>query len=116
MAKAVRLQRSRKKGAHLVSPNGLPIICVSRPGPYGNLWRVGRQPACGCRSADCPHQSIFICSTPKEAVEMFRWWAENRLKNIPHWLDSIRNCNVADWCDLDQPCHGDVLLKLANNG
>jgi Domain of unknown function (DUF4326) len=26
----------------------------------------------------------------------------------------LRGCNVADWCALSQPCHGDVLLRIAN--
>lgn len=29
-------------------------------------------------------------------------------------LPSIRGKNLACWCPLDQPCHADVLLELAN--
>lgn len=28
--------------------------------------------------------------------------------------DSLRGKNLACWCPLDQPCHADVLLELAN--
>jgi len=29
-------------------------------------------------------------------------------------LDQLRGKNLACWCPLDQPCHADVLLQLAN--
>jgi hypothetical protein len=29
-------------------------------------------------------------------------------------LPSLRGKNLACWCPLDQPCHADVLLELAN--
>jgi hypothetical protein len=29
-------------------------------------------------------------------------------------LDSLRGKSLACWCPLDQPCHADVLLELAN--
>lgn len=28
----------------------------------------------------------------------------------------LRGKNLACWCPLDQPCHADVLLRLANGG
>jgi len=28
--------------------------------------------------------------------------------------DHLRGKNLACWCALDQPCHADVLLELAN--
>lgn len=30
-------------------------------------------------------------------------------------LEELRGKNLACWCPLDQPCHGDVLLELANS-
>jgi hypothetical protein len=29
-------------------------------------------------------------------------------------IDQLRGKNLACWCPLDQPCHADVLLELAN--
>jgi hypothetical protein len=31
------------------------------------------------------------------------------------WLADLRGKNLACWCPLDQPCHADVLLELAND-
>ncbi len=30
------------------------------------------------------------------------------------WLAPLRGRDLACWCPLDQPCHADVLLELAN--
>lgn len=43
------------------------------------------------------------------AVERFRTEAAAILD-----LEPLRGKNLACWCALDQPCHADVLLELAN--
>jgi hypothetical protein len=32
----------------------------------------------------------------------------------PPPLDDLRGHDLCCWCPLDSPCHGDVLLELAN--
>lgn len=34
--------------------------------------------------------------------------------NIKHWLGPLRGHDLMCFCPLDQPCHADVLLELAN--
>lgn len=41
MIQPVRLQLSRKRGAKLVSPNGLPNVIVERRSKWGNWFEVG---------------------------------------------------------------------------
>ncbi|MGI4851981.1 MAG: DUF4326 domain-containing protein, partial [Janthinobacterium lividum] len=36
--------------------------------------------------------------------------------NIMRNLDRLKGRNLACWCSLDAPCHGDVLLVLAAGG
>ncbi len=100
--KPVRIQRSRRKGAKLVSPNGLPVVCVTRPGRWGNPFRVG-QPG---------------IETPKQAVERFRMVMTSLdMAFIREGLRrELRGKNLACFCPLDQVCHADVLLELANRG
>jgi hypothetical protein len=43
MVKPVRIQRSRAKGSRLTSPNGLPVVCVSRGTKWGNPYKVGSE-------------------------------------------------------------------------
>lgn len=100
----VRLQRSRKKGAKLVSPNGLPVVCVTRPGPWGNPFKVGD--VVGETSID----------TKKDAVDAFRVWLE--VNPIGQSIAIAAKCflrgkNLACYC-VNGPCHADVLIELAN--
>ena len=37
--------------------------------------------------------------------------------SIPAYVrEQLRGKNLVCWCALDQPCHADVLLKIANGG
>jgi hypothetical protein len=104
-----RVQLSRAKGWRM-PPN---TVKVDRSTRHGNPFRVGFV-ACGCRSAgECDHNN-FSCETAAEAVEAFR-----AMPRSPRRLAEIRaelaGQNLACWCPLDQPCHADVLLELANS-
>lgn len=72
-------------------------IYVGRGSRWGNPLQVG-----------------FDVRTPFEAKFEFEVILKNRLHFYPHYLDRLRGKNLACWCPLDQPCHADVLLKLAN--
>jgi len=78
-------------------------VSVARPTKWGNPFRVGdpgRDP-----------ESSPSVRYPSEAAALFREWV------TPH-VDVVRERlagkNLACWCALDQPCHADVLLELAN--
>lgn len=114
MADPVRIQLSRKKGFRLQEAsraiNGLEAVRVSRPGKWGNPHRV--LPAfvsCGV---------TFPEVTQRGAVYLFRQDWLNRLERHPERaladLAELRGKNLACWCALDEPCHADVLLELAN--
>lgn len=108
----VRLQLSRKKGFRLKSPNGLPVVVVSRPSPWGNPYWKGR----GCRLAAASKYrwalqfaQLLIANNVPFENKRFQWIAEH--------LEDLRGKNLACWCPLDIPddhCHAGVLLELAN--
>ncbi len=68
------------------------------------------------------------------AVYLFKVWRAGQLEDLPllirHAIPEglpdppddeeirreLRGKNQACWCPLDQPCHADVLLELANAG
>lgn len=66
--------------------------------------------------------------SPQEAKKLFLNWllpyrhqgANATLKNFYlseanlRGVQTLRGKNLACWCPLDQPCHADVLLELAN--
>jgi len=118
-----RIQRSRAQGWRL-PPN---TITVSRPGPWGNPWAVWRQPwgdepgwyasAGGCH--DGPHETREAATLA--AIRQFRCDLldprQDYARRTPMVIDAVktlRGKNLACWCALDQPCHADVLLEVAN--
>lgn len=110
-----RIQRKRERGWKMPSNT----IYVGRPTEWGNLWTVGLV-HCGCRSVgECNHNN-FRCETAAEAVEMFRKWITGELaqqsttKLAERARQELRSKNLACWCDLNKPCHADVLLEIAN--
>ena len=88
-----RIQLSRKRGWRM-PPN---TVVVARPRRWGNPFCVD-------------HANGIDAET---AVLLFE-----RANNHPHThkriREELRGRNLACWCPLDQPCHADVLLRLAN--
>jgi hypothetical protein len=96
--KPVRIQRSRKRGTRLSSPNGLPIVCVTRPGPWANPFKVSlRYDAEKCVELFERHISSTLGADLYIAVRR-----------------ELRGKNLACWCKPGDPCHADVLLEIAN--
>ena len=72
-------------------------VLVHRPFEFGNPFIVGRD-----------------CRTNEEAVQLYR----DHVNRTPGLRERIRlkpkGKDVACRCGLDSPCHGDVLLEIAN--
>ena len=95
-----RIQRSRASGWRM--PKG--AVYVGRPTVWGNPFVVGTP------SHDDPPEPL----TAKEAVELFEMQIDEILDNNDLNLEELRGKDLACWCALDQPCHADVLIRLAN--
>jgi hypothetical protein len=98
-----RIQRQRTKG--WLMPEG--AVYVGRPSTWGNPFRIGQRDSMG-------HPR-----TVTSAVESYRHHLEQFLEGHPwrdveNWLTPLRGRDLVCWCPLDQPCHADVLLELAN--
>ncbi|WP_026618308.1 hypothetical protein M728_000343 [Ensifer sp. WSM1721] len=115
MTKPVRLQLSRRKGfdlqTHSKSINDLEAVHVGRPGPWGNPFVVGKHgDAAYCVDL---YKALLagllrVGADPDlEALERTRRFAAEN-------VDELRGKNLACWCRPGAPCHGDVLLELAN--
>lgn len=93
-----RIQRKRTKGWRMPENT----ISVGRPSIHGNKYRVG------------------IDGDAAECVALFRADWEYALAHplgslcVAPTLKKLRGKNLACWCALDQPCHADVLIELAN--
>ena len=93
---ARRVQLSRRAGWR--KPEG--VVIVARPSRWGNPFRIGD----GCTRA--------------EAVAAFEHALANDEPSLTFTIDDVRRelvgRDLACWCPLDQPCHADVLLRIAN--
>jgi len=97
-----RIQLSRTKGWRM-PPN---TTVVARPTRWGNPFRLGDRDRCT--------GGIMLAF---DAVERFT--GALVLGKLPFTeadaRRELRGRNLACWCPLDQPCHADVLLELANS-
>jgi hypothetical protein len=114
----VRLRISRSKGARLISPNGLPIVSVTRPSRWVNHWRLRRQASLWIvyRPDSCIEYTFQTHVTAiGECVALYRadLLAGTASVSVRDVLDSLANKNLACWCDLKFPCHADTLLCVA---
>lgn len=99
-------------------------VSVTRPGPYGNPFAFGDYVKLGKGGGGLLYikttqeyatpDYTFIAST-EMAVEFF---AEYKRRNplTKADKDALRGKNLACWCPIGEPCHGDVLLQLSNEG
>lgn len=107
-----RIQLRRTKGWR--KPDG--AIVVARPSRWGNPFTVAGAREAGFEGTDAELRA--------ECVRMFRAWLRNpelewsygtaRARWITSHVHELAGHDLACWCPLDQPCHADVLLDLAN--
>lgn len=69
-------------------------ICVTRGTPWGNRFKVG---------IDGDTEECI-----RKYVDLLTIYEKDAAKR------ELRGKNLACFCSLDQPCHADVLLEIAN--
>lgn len=136
----IRVQRKRTKGWKM-PPN---TVSVTRPGPFGNPFDFRPSDCCwlalsyGCRGDKRGRQQASVkafsewVSPPPKGKKMVRMERGIRVgtdeksfqigprfvvgppPTIDEIREKLRGKNLACFCPLDQPCHADVLLELAN--
>lgn len=100
MSTPVRIQRKRSKGWKLPANTK----CVTRPGPWGNPFKV---------SPDGDIMKMEVGSA-EQAVDLYEGLVARDPKLRELIRTSLRGFNLACYCPLDSPCHGDILLRIAN--
>jgi hypothetical protein len=113
MTAPVRIQRKRTKGWRMPANTvyvGRGASAHGRScGRFGNPLRPG----------------MWNGYSATDAVRDYRQWI-NREPGVRSFdgafgkppsaaeIETLRGKNLACWCELDQPCHADVLLEIAN--
>lgn len=112
MGDPVRIQLSRRKGfklqEHSIAINGLSAVKVDRSTKWGNPYVAGDPVYNGATG-----RTRKAGMTAEEAVAKFR-----KCQCVPlvsgEIVRELRGKNLGCWCKIGEPCHGDVLLEIAN--
>ena len=70
-------------------------VYIGRPAPWGNPFEIGRD---GSRD---------------EVIKKYRQWLAAKPELIARAKVELRGKTLGCWC-APKPCHGDVLLEIAN--
>jgi hypothetical protein len=107
MSEPKRIQRKRTRGWR--APDGAINCC--RPGVWGNPFIVSSKARPGSRSG-CVYITV---PTIEDAVECYRLMlVENRPDIIAKAQAELRGKTLMCFCKVGDPCHADILLKIAN--
>lgn len=110
-----RIQRKRTKGWKMPENT----VSVTRPGKWGNPYKVVEEDGMWWIKDtdgnywDAPHAESY--SATKRCIDLFIAWIEAKVGSGKINMEDLKGKNLACFCPLDQPCHADVLLKLANS-
>ena len=99
-----RIQRQRTKGWRM--PDG--AVYVGRGSKWGNRFKVGSWVRFS------PERLPSQLTTRAQVAAMFRIEAETHPTFRENVKRELRGKDLACWCPLNQPCHADVLLEIAN--
>ena len=106
-ARPIRVQLRRTKGWKM-PPNTVKVDRSTRWGNPFNQTQTYTNHAGGVLlPLRCP-ASLDRC------LDLFQAFAFGMAVYNGEWLKPLRGKNLACWCPLDQPCHADALLELAN--
>lgn len=88
-------------------------VYVGRPSRWGNPFKAGHVKWMYRHSDGAAVQ--FAPKDAEEAAAFFREIVCNE-QTVAQIRKELAGKDLACWCPLDQPCHADVLLDLANRG
>jgi hypothetical protein len=114
-----RIQRLRKPGFNLQAEslrlNNREAVCVDRTTRwFGNPFMVENAKGAGCLNGQRWVVWAFEEWLKPGGDPQFRGlFPEKRVALLAH-LWQLRGKNLACFCDQNEPCHADVLLRLAN--
>ncbi|UDY36093.1 DUF4326 domain-containing protein [Dermatobacter hominis] len=112
---AERIQLRRAKGWR--KPAG--ALVVARPSKWGNPWKVVEL-LNGGWTVRRSGRNLTGALSERDARALAAALYEEALLNgdlrcsVDFVQELLGGHDLACWCPLDQPCHADVLLKLAN--
>lgn len=72
-------------------------VYVGRPTKWGNPYKIGE----------------LGLQTREEVIKAYEKWLRRKIhEDDSHFLDPLKDKDLACWCPLDKLCHADVILKF----
>lgn len=113
----VRVQRKRSKGWRMPANT----VSVTRPSVFGNPFTIAHALESGYVNDEAEARP-FVVECFDDWLAGGRdgrdWWqgpeSDKRRSEIMRRLPELRGKNLACFCPEGQPCHADILLRLAN--
>ena len=102
-----RIQLRRLKGWRM--PDN--TVKVDRTTKWGNPFIIGKH---GTRKECVDQYALLVTSHPHFSGKVPIDRQRATLDYVQQNLHLLRGHNLACWCPLNEPCHADVLLQLAN--
>jgi hypothetical protein len=106
----IRIQLKRTNGWRMPENT----VHVARPGRWGNPFVVGQEYV-RRRMRPGGGECCGIVADRAHAVRLYRRYTARETAFQIAVRSELRGKNLACWCPLDQPCHADVLLEIAND-
>ena len=115
-----RIQRKRTSGWKMPENT----VSVTRPGKWGNPFVVGdfikigngkKAGEFGYIKAIHPKYATSGFRELKTIADVIASYTEYVTKYPPLNISELRGKDLACWCKPGQPCHADILLKIANS-
>jgi hypothetical protein len=104
-----RIQRKRVGGSRM--PKG--AVYVGRGSKWGNRFKIEQTGPSSWRCVDLQTDEVAMTANTKRAA------ASASVALFSEYFDGdaseLAGKDLACWCPLDQPCHADVLIRLANS-
>ncbi len=111
MSAPKRIRLSRAKGWR--KPEG--AIVVARPSRWGNPYTLGAYADDYPDHSEASWRRIAVSDFRAVLSGRFEWDdPETTYPSVDEIRAELAGHDLACWCPLDQPCHADVLLELAN--
>ncbi|MEJ2869839.1 DUF4326 domain-containing protein [Actinomycetospora sp. OC33-EN08] len=98
-----RVQLRRTKGWR--KPEG--TITVARPSAWGNPFKLGETVDVGGERVTLDRDLM---------IALYRRWLAEHPELVERARSELAGHHLACWCAPDEPCHADVLLRVAAGG
>ncbi len=86
------------------------VVNVSDPGPWGNPFIVGvHGTEHECVELYDNLMAGILCTATDNFIAQ-----RSSYRYMVKYIQTLQGKDLACWCPLDQPCHADVLIGLAN--